>query len=254
MVAYLRSWDQTDLHEHRVLGPTDSQVPSLPLIRDRTRQQRLRARLLLVGELIRASSFGRDVSDSSFHRLHEGLEITSDDFGAPHLVVKGTEAPGISFSYSETTIWAALCGTDCRCGIDAARSDEFGDDYPYHRAFCSGEIENLLPVTNGNTTEAAALIWSAKEAAVKALGCAFHLIDPLQVQVGLRGSLGGAILLTAKLRVSDRKKLPEGSSSRISLATVLMRHTWVSLAVTPAPLKCLCNHSLLWGRLSSLPY
>jgi phosphopantetheinyl transferase (holo-ACP synthase) len=31
--------------------------------------------------------------------------------------------------------------------------------------------------------KAAALLWSIKEAAVKAMGCAFHLVDPLQICV-----------------------------------------------------------------------
>jgi phosphopantetheinyl transferase len=196
-------------------------------------RQRQQARLLLAAELVEASSFRNEASISSSHRLHEGFEITSDGFGAPHLVVQGIEGPGISFSYLRNAIWAALCGKDCRCGIDAAHSDDFSDDYPYHRAFSREEIEDFLSVTNGNTAEAAALIWSAKEAVVKALGCAFHLIDPLQVQVGSCGSsLGGAILLTAKLSAHAREKLSEGSLQRISLATVLVRSTWVSLAVT----------------------
>ena len=31
--------------------------------------------------------------------------------------------------------------------------------------------------------KASALLWSVKEAVVKALGCAFHLVDPLQITV-----------------------------------------------------------------------
>jgi phosphopantetheinyl transferase len=36
---------------------------------------------------------------------------------------------------------------------------------------------------DGDLQKASALLWSIKEATVKALGCAFHLVDPRQVRV-----------------------------------------------------------------------
>jgi phosphopantetheinyl transferase (holo-ACP synthase) len=38
-------------------------------------------------------------------------------------------------------------------------------------------------LAGGDSEKAAALLWSVKEAAVKALGCAFHLVDPRQIHV-----------------------------------------------------------------------
>jgi phosphopantetheinyl transferase (holo-ACP synthase) len=38
-------------------------------------------------------------------------------------------------------------------------------------------------LASGDSEKAAALLWSIKEAAVKALGCAFHLVDPRQICV-----------------------------------------------------------------------
>jgi len=38
-------------------------------------------------------------------------------------------------------------------------------------------------LTGEDFREAAAMLWSIKEAVVKALGCAFHLVDPRQITV-----------------------------------------------------------------------
>ncbi len=198
-----------------------------------------RLRLLLATKLVEASSCRNVFPNADSRRLREGLKITSDRLGAPHLVFRGVEGPGISFSYSSETIWAALCGNEYRCGIDAACNDDFSSDYPFHRAFCSGEMENFLPVTNGDAAAAAALAWSAKEAVVKAFGCAFHLMDPLDVQVEFFGSSGEAILLTADVNPRIRERFFERSHPAITLAAVLVKHTWVSLAVTS-------RKSVLW--------
>ncbi|MFH1113235.1 MAG: 4'-phosphopantetheinyl transferase superfamily protein [Pseudomonadota bacterium] len=213
--------------------PQDTAVAAYPYSRDhRDVHDVLRVRLLLAVELAEASSYGKAFPKGDSHSLRGELEIESDDLGAPHLVIRGAEGPGISFSYSRDTLWAALCGRDCRCGIDAAAGGDFSGDYPFHRAFGSNEIENFLPVAGGNRAEAAALVWSAKEALVKALGCAFHLMDPLRVRVGLRGLWGEAVLLTARVESRCGEKPAEGSLQAVSLAALPVQRTWVSVAVT----------------------
>ncbi len=107
-----------------------------------------------------------------------GIEITSDKLGKPHLLIDGSELPAVSFAYEGDTLWVAVCRSGFSIGIDAAHSASFRGDYPFQRVFQEGELE-----AGGKREDTAAMIWSAKEAVVKALGCGFHLIDPLHVRV-----------------------------------------------------------------------
>lgn len=69
-------------------------------------------------------------------------------------------------------------------GIDAAGITEFGEDYPYLKVFHGNEFRFLIEKFNSRDKAAAAL-WSAKEAVVKALGYGFHLIDPIDLEFSL---------------------------------------------------------------------
>jgi phosphopantetheinyl transferase len=91
--------------------------------------------------------------------------------------------PAISFSESGGKVWAALCGDESDIGIDVTGTDEFQRDYPFHRVFHPQEHRHALKLTDGDLETASALLWSIKEAVVKALGCAFHLVDPRQITV-----------------------------------------------------------------------
>ena len=44
------------------------------------------------------------------------------------------------------------------------------------------ELDWARPLSGGDTAGAAALLWALKEAAVKALGVGFHVLDPLAVE------------------------------------------------------------------------
>jgi hypothetical protein len=72
-----------------------------------------------------------------------------------------------------------------------AGTDEFQREYPFHRVFHPEELEHALRLASGDLEKASALLWSIKEAVVKALGCAFHLVDPRQITV--YRSVGGPI-------------------------------------------------------------
>ena len=79
-------------------------------------------------------------------------------------------------------------------GIDAAEADEFKCPYPFYRAFGKDEFNGVTDLCDGNQAEAAALLWSIKEAAVKAIGCGFHLLDPLEIMTSnFRPSHGGVL-------------------------------------------------------------
>jgi hypothetical protein len=160
--------------------------------------------------------------------IHAELVITTVDFGKPHLLHNGTEGPGISFSYSDNRIWAALCDREHSCGIDVSRGCGFTGNYPYHRAFGKAEMQRAAFVTRGNMPEAAALLWSGKEAVVKAIGCGFHLIDPLALElVSWKGKQRG-IGLSVELKAPVAERLYRGGTKKIRVQTDRIGGAWVS--------------------------
>jgi phosphopantetheinyl transferase (holo-ACP synthase) len=116
------------------------------------------------------------------------IQVAHDPLGRPRLLLGECEGPAISFSEGGGKTWAALCGDDSDIGIDVAGTDEFPKEYPFRRVFHSQEHQLALRLTSGDVNKTFALLWSVKEAAVKALGCAFHLVDPRQIYVSRSGT------------------------------------------------------------------
>ena len=100
--------------------------------------------------------------------------------GQPRLRLNGRPGPAVSFSQAAGCLWAALTFAG-QVGVDAALPSEFEENYPWARAFRPAELDWARPLSGGDTAGAAALLWALKEAAVKALGVGFHLLDPLAV-------------------------------------------------------------------------
>ena len=111
------------------------------------------------------------------------VQVVRSLLGRPHLLLGEYRGPAISFSEGGGNVWAALCGDESDIGIDAAGADEFQREYPFHRVFHTQEFHYALSLVGGDPEKSSALLWSIKEAVVKALGCAFHLVDPLQINV-----------------------------------------------------------------------
>ena len=88
-----------------------------------------------------------------------------------------------SFSHGKERLWAAMSSKG-RVGIDVAYPEEFAADYPFSRAFRPEELDSAKALCQDDTARGAALIWSAKEASVKATGTGFNRFDPLDVRVG----------------------------------------------------------------------
>lgn len=107
------------------------------------------------------------------------LELTA--LGQPCLRLKGQPGPAVSFSQAAGCLWAALTPAG-QVGVDAALPSEFEAGYPMARAFRPAELDWARPLSGGDTPGAAALLWALKEAAVKALGVGFHVLDPLAVE------------------------------------------------------------------------
>jgi phosphopantetheinyl transferase len=109
------------------------------------------------------------------------LEVTA--LGQPRLFLGGQPGPTVSFSQAAGRIYAAMTCTG-QVGVDAAMPSEFEAGYPMARAFRPAELDWAKPLCGGHTPGAAALLWTLKEAAVKALGVGFHFLAPLAVEVG----------------------------------------------------------------------
>jgi phosphopantetheinyl transferase (holo-ACP synthase) len=117
----------------------------------------------------------------SANRVAFPIEVVCGPLGRPFLLLGEDPGPAISFSQCDGKVWAALCGDAFDIGIDVAGADEFRGAYPFDRVFHAQELGHALKVAGGDLEKAAALLWSIKEAVVKALGCGFHRVDPLQI-------------------------------------------------------------------------
>ncbi|MBA3013183.1 MAG: 4'-phosphopantetheinyl transferase superfamily protein [Desulfobacula sp.] len=119
-----------------------------------------------------------DISKEAFP-----IRIIRGPLGKPQLLLGGHRGPAVSFCESGQNVWAALCGDEHDIGIDVAQPHEFQGKYPFNRVFHPSELQHAVKLLGEDLKKAAALLWSIKEAVAKALGCAFHLVDPRQMVV-----------------------------------------------------------------------
>lgn len=166
------------------------------------------------------------------NRANWPIQVAHDPLGRPRLLLGECEGPAISFSEGGGRTWAALCGDAPDIGIDVAGPDEFPKEYPFHRVFSSQELQLALRLTSGDLEKASALLWSVKEAAVKALGCAFHLVDPRQICVSGSGAAEDdwhifEVCLSGK--ALDR--FPMMASRCIWVRSLFQEKMWLSIAL-----------------------
>lgn len=112
----------------------------------------------------------------------KALTLRKNVLGRPYLLLGGKEGPSLSFSHGGGRLWAAMCGKGS-VGIDVAHPEEFSGAYPFARAFRPSELDCASALFPDDKARGVALIWSLKEASVKATGSGFNLFDPLDVCV-----------------------------------------------------------------------
>jgi hypothetical protein len=160
------------------------------------------------------------------------LILRHDALGRPVIFLGRERGPSVSFSYSHGIVWGALCEEGSLCGIDSARGDEFAPGYPFERAFSEKELAQAVKTMTTNRGEVAAALWSAKEAVVKAIGCGFNLVDPLEV------TIRPAIVYSDEFQghgiVSERvlSRVPLRGPV-FQVRTFRHEHDWVSVAIAP---------------------
>jgi hypothetical protein len=167
----------------------------------------------------------------SLDRAAFPIHVVRDPLGRPHLLLGEDRGPAISFSEGGGKVWAALCGDESDIGIDVAATDEFQGEYPLHRVFHDQELQHALRVTGGDLEQASALLWSIKEAAVKALGCAFHLVAPQQVHVypSIEGDEGYTFPVCLLRKTLVRS--PIGAGRSIWVRSFPRTKVWLSIAL-----------------------
>ena len=166
----------------------------------------------------------------SSNRAEFPIQVIRDPLGKPHLMLGAHRGPAISFSEGGGKVWAALCGDESDVGIDVAEAAEFRGEYPFHRVFNAQEFQHVLKLAGGDLEKASALLWSVKEAVVKALGCAFHFVDPLQIHV--YPSMGWDDGFTFPVRLSGKAlaRFPTGAGPLWVHSFPLVK-MWLSIAV-----------------------
>jgi phosphopantetheinyl transferase (holo-ACP synthase) len=163
------------------------------------------------------------------------LQLVRGLLGRPRLLLGEYGGPAISFSEGGGKVWAALCGDESDIGIDVAGTDEFHREYPFHRVFHPQELQHALSLAGGDLEKASALLWSIKEAVVKALGCAFHLLDPRQITV--YPSTGGDGGYTFRVGLSGKalERFPIGGKRSLWVRSLPQGKMWLSVALLNPP-------------------
>jgi phosphopantetheinyl transferase len=158
------------------------------------------------------------------------VEVRADGLGRPIAFVGTTPGPPISFAHSPGRTWGALNLGTSHIGIDSAIPDDFSERYPFDRAFHPREFSSALERTDGYGESAAALLWSIKESVVKALGCGFRLLDPLDLSVTMERSTNDRLTFSVFLSKAARERLPDETTVPVAGLSFREHGVRVSLA------------------------
>jgi phosphopantetheinyl transferase (holo-ACP synthase) len=189
----------------------------------------------LLCEHLRAQETALWKNHPFYDRAARPLRIAHDALGCPRLLRGEHAGPSISFSKAGERVWAALSGDESAVGIDVAGSAEFRKGYPARRAFHAQELEQAVSVTGGDVASALALLWSVKEAVVKALGCAFHLADPLDLHVRTADVEQGGRAFSASLSGKALLRFPVEGRQPMAVRSVPLPGAWLTIAAVRLP-------------------
>jgi len=198
----------------------------------RSARQQAKAELvpLLLGRMhpkFAASRFG----GPDCARCSSSIALSHGSLGRPVLYVDGRKGPSVSFSHVHGIVWAAMGLGSVGVGIDAAHGNEFQHSYPFDRAFHRDELLLCIGRCRNNRQEAAAMLWSVKEAAAKALGCGFHLLDPLDLRVDPSSEADSTSAVLVRVGQTAADKAPCLTCTHVAVRIFRDSDYWVSVAV-----------------------
>jgi phosphopantetheinyl transferase len=159
------------------------------------------------------------------------IHVVHDPLGKPLFMLGEHRGPAVSFSEGGGRLWGALCGDESDIGIDVAGADEFPREYPFQRAFHPLELQHAIWLVRGDAAKASALLWSIKEAVVKALGCAFHLVDPREIDVHPSGEGRGGYSFSVGLSRKTLARFPGNAGRPIWVRSLPQLNMWLSIAL-----------------------
>jgi phosphopantetheinyl transferase (holo-ACP synthase) len=97
--------------------------------------------------------------------------------------------------------------------------------------FHDQELHHAGRLTGGDTAKAAALLWSIKEAVVKALGCGFHLVSPRLVHVFPSVGRDKGYMFPVSLSGKAMMRYPLGARRSIWVRSYPLEQMWLSIAL-----------------------
>jgi hypothetical protein len=100
-----------------------------------------------------------------------------------------------------------------------------------------------LELAGGDLARAAALLWSIKEAVAKALGCAFHLVDPRDIHVYPSAVEDGGPAFSVRLSGKALVRFPMADRRPIAVRSLPQAETWLSIAAL--------NWPRVWAKYSA---
>jgi len=155
----------------------------------------------------------------------DGFEIKKDQWGKPSLVFDAGAVFSVSYSRGSGRLWGALACGQFSVGIDVSDFTDFAGSCPPERAFSDREWSWAVSRANGDKGAAAALLWAAKEATVKALGCDLQSVNPLSLEVmpSDQSTAGPWTRYTVAIRTP-------GARSSLDLAARSLEGAWCCVA------------------------
>jgi len=92
-----------------------------------------------------------------------------------------------------------------------------------------------MELAGGDLARAAALLWSIKEAVAKALGCAFHLVDPRDIHIYPSAVEDGGPAFSVRLSGKALVRFPMADRRPIAVRSLPQVETWLSIAALNWP-------------------
>ena len=175
-------------------------------------------------------SLARFLAQHLLERELPDLSLDSDPLGKPQIWLGAAPGPALSFSWSAGRLWAAIGRSGSGLGLDAAAPEEFAEPYPHQRVFLEAEWQTAITLAAGDPAEGAALLWSVKEAVVKANGCGFHFFSPREVKVQFTAPGENGYLWSGCLENPDQDGNLPGGWEPCPAVSVRLQEVWLAVA------------------------